>query len=140
MQEMNTKQREFILLRADGLSFDKIAKELKTSKPTLIQWSKLFDEEIKTVQFEAFLSIKESFSWNQKAKYKTLLKQMELVNKGITNADISQVNLKDLFTIKNNLVAQIESIEKRIDTDSKVVLTNEFGHKEQLRLNLYEAE
>lgn len=140
MQEMNTKQREFILLRADGLSFDKIAKELKTSKPTLIQWSKLFDEEIKTVQFEAFLSIKESFSWNQKAKYKTLLEQMELVNKGITNADISQVNLKDLFTIKNNLVAQIESIEKRIDTDSKVVLTNEFGHKEQLRLNLYEAE
>lgn len=35
--EMNSKQREFILFRADGISFDKIATKLKTSKPTLIQ-------------------------------------------------------------------------------------------------------
>lgn len=27
--EMNNKQREFILLRADGVSFDKIATQLK---------------------------------------------------------------------------------------------------------------
>ena len=52
--EMNAKQREFILLRADGLSYDKIASQLKTTKSTLIQWSKLFEDEIKDIQFEAF--------------------------------------------------------------------------------------
>ena len=29
--EMNAKQREFVLLRADGLSFDKLATKLKVS-------------------------------------------------------------------------------------------------------------
>ena len=45
--ELNNKQIEFITLRADGLSFDKIAKQLKISKATLIQWSKLFEDNIK---------------------------------------------------------------------------------------------
>ena len=31
--EMNNKQREFIILRADGISFDKIATQLKVSAP-----------------------------------------------------------------------------------------------------------
>ena len=54
--EMNKTQREFILLRADGISFDKIATQLKVSKATLIQWSKLFENEIKEIQFEAFMN------------------------------------------------------------------------------------
>ena len=45
--QLNNKQMEFITLRADGLSFDKIAKQLKISKATLIQWSKLFEDNIK---------------------------------------------------------------------------------------------
>ena len=45
--ELNSKQMEFVTLRADGLSFDKIAKQLKISKATLIQWSKLFEDNIK---------------------------------------------------------------------------------------------
>ena len=53
--EMNKTQREFILLRADGISFDKIATQLKVSKATLIQWSKLFENEIKENQFAAFM-------------------------------------------------------------------------------------
>ena len=44
--EMTNKQREFILLRADGLSFDKIATTLKVSKASLILWSKLLEEQI----------------------------------------------------------------------------------------------
>ena len=96
---MNSKQREFILLRADGISFDKIATQLKTSKPTLIQWSKLFDDEIEEVQFEAFIKIKEAYSWNKKEKYETLLKQLEKINDGIDKADLAATSIKDLFTI-----------------------------------------
>lgn len=137
---MNTKQREFILLRADGLSFDKIATKLKTTKGTLIQWSKLFADEIETVQFEAFLKIKEAHAYNQKSKYETLLKQLEKIDDGILGADIKKENLKDLFTIKNDILSSLENIEKRVSTDAKVTLTNEFGLKEQLRLKLSEAE
>ena len=52
---MTDKQNRFLTLRAEGKSYDAIAKELKKSKPTLMQWSKLFESEIKDLQFESFL-------------------------------------------------------------------------------------
>ncbi len=134
---MNTKQQTFITLRADGISFDKIATQLKTSKPTLIQWSKLFEDDIKDIQFEAFIQIKEAYSWNTKNKYKTLLTQLEKIDKGIINSDLSQTNIKDLFTIKNNIIFQLESIEKRVKTNPHVKITNELGYKEHLDLKQY---
>lgn len=39
---MNDKKKKFLLLRADGNSFDKIAKELKVTKKTLIQWNRIY--------------------------------------------------------------------------------------------------
>ncbi len=61
---MNNKQKQFIVLRADGISFDKIAEKLKTSKPTLIKWNKDFEDDIKDLQFEAFIQLKETFNHN----------------------------------------------------------------------------
>ena len=43
----NSIKEKFVLLRAEGLSFDKIAKKIKVSKPTLIEWQKDFRDEIK---------------------------------------------------------------------------------------------
>lgn len=137
---MNSKQREFILFRADGISFDKIATKLKTSKPTLIQWSKLFEDEIKDIQFEAFIKIKEAYSWNTKKKYETLLKQLDKIDDGIIKADLSQTSIKDLYTIKNNILFQLENIENRITTNPRITRTNELGYKEQLDLKLNEIE
>jgi len=137
---MDAKQREFILLRADGISYDKIALQIKTSKATLIQWSKLFEDEIKDIQFQSFLQIKETYSYSQKSKYETLLKQLNKIDDAILEADLTGTQIKDLFTIKNNISSQLEAIEKKISTDAKVTTTNEFGHKEHLRLKLNEVE
>ncbi len=137
---MTDKQNRFLTLRADGGTFDAIAKELQTSKPTLIQWSKLFENEIKDLQFESFLKIKEAYSWSVKAKYETLLKQLSKIDDAILKADLTSSNIKDLFTIKNSLLAQLESIEKKISVDAHVNKTDEYGIKENLRLKLNEAE
>ena len=137
---MNVKQKEFILFRANGLSYDKIAKELKTSKPTLIQWSKLFEEDIKALQFEAFIQIKEAYSWNTKKRYETLLKHLDKIDTGILDADLSTIQIKDLFTIKNDILLQIDMIEKRISTNSRVTREDAFGDKEQLDFKLNEVE
>ena len=104
MSAINTKQREFITLRADGLSFDKIATELKTGKATLIQWSKLFEEEIKELQFHAFVEIKEAYSWNTKKKYETLLKQLNKIDDAILEADLTGTTIKDLLSISRILI------------------------------------
>ncbi len=45
------KTREkFIELRAENVSFDKIAKQLKVSKSTLIMWARLYELDIKTYE------------------------------------------------------------------------------------------
>lgn len=137
---MTDKQNRFLTLRAEGKSYDAIAKELKKSKPTLMQWSKLFESEIKDLQFESFLQIKEAYSWSVKTKYEMILKQLSKIDDAILEADLSSSNIKDLFTIKNNLLFQLEAIEKKISVDAKVTQTNEFGMKETLRLKLSEAE
>ena len=39
-------KQDFIHLRAQGLSFEKISVEIGVSKPTLIKWNQEFSEEI----------------------------------------------------------------------------------------------
>lgn len=134
-----TKQNEFILLRASGTSFDNIAKSLKVSKKQLIQWSKLFEEDIKALQFEAFIQIKETYSYNQKSRYEMLLKQLDKIDNAILNTDYTKATPKELFTIKNEISYQLEKIEKTIKVNSNVVTTNELGYKEQLEFKLNEA-
>ena len=137
---MNDKQNRFLTLRAEGKTYDAIAKELQTSKPTLMQWSKLFENEIKDLQFESFLQIKEAYSWSVKTKYETTLKQLNKIDNAILNADLTSSNIKDLFTIKNSLLFQLEAIEKKISVDAKIKQTNDFGNVERLRLKLSDAE
>ena len=137
--EMNKTQREFILLRADGVSFDKIATQLKVSKATLIQWSKLFENEIKEIQFEAFIKIKELHSFNTQSRYKTLLEQLTIIDDGIENADFSKATIKDLYTVKNDILLQLDKIESKIKINARVTVTNEFGLTEKLELKLNEV-
>ena len=135
---MNTKQQKFIMLRADGISYDKIAKELQVSKPTLIQWSKLLEDNIKDLQFQSFIKIKEVYSHNSKNRYEILLKQLDKIDTAILGADLTTATIKDMFAIKNHLVVQIDQLEKSTTTNPNITTKNEFGYKEQLTLNLYE--
>ena len=137
--EMTAKQREFILLRADGLSFDKLATKLKASKSVLIQWSKLFEEQIKEIQFEAFVRIKELHSFNTQQRYNTLLEQLTIIDDGIKGSDLSKATIKDLFTIKNDILMQLDRIEAKIKTDPKIKVNNEFGFSEDLEFKLNEV-
>ena len=47
MAKDNETKDKFIEMRAKGLSYDKISKQLKVAKSTLISWSKEFELEIK---------------------------------------------------------------------------------------------
>ena len=137
--EMNKQQREFILLRADGVSFDKIAKQLKVSKVTLIQWSKLFEDNIKELQFLAMVEIKKRYSNTVAKRYETLLQQLDKIDNAILEADLSEESLKDLIQLQQHTYSQIESIEKRFKTKAYITNRNEFGMVENLELTLNEA-
>lgn len=108
---MNAKQKNFLLLRADDISLDKIAKEINVSKPTLIKWSKQFHNEINDLQFESLIAIKDEYSFSKKTQYKQLLAHLNKIDDGITNADLSKTSIKDLMYIRNNITTQLESLE-----------------------------
>ena len=109
---MNDKQKKFLILRAEGLSFDKIVKELSVSKPTLIQWGKLFKSDIQDLQFLELRDLKEKYRYDKKSQYEQLLKQLEKFNNGINEADLSEAKIKDLHSIRNDLLLKIEAIEQ----------------------------
>jgi len=136
--QQTAKHNQFIALRAEGVSFDKIATQLKVGKQTLIQWSKYFEDDIKALQFEAFIQIKEAYKHSQKARYETLLKQLQKLDEAILSADVASASIKDLFTIKTNLEYQIEKMEKTLKADTNITQTDEYGFKEKLYLNLNE--
>lgn len=126
-------------MRAEGLSFDKIAIELKTSKSTLIQWSRLFIDDIKDLEFLSMQRLKEEYSNNQVQKYKQLLEHLNKLDEGISKASFEDEKIKDLFTIRNNLAYQLESMEsKTVYKNTGLVKTCEFTQKKEnitLKLN-----
>ena len=139
MENKTPTQTKFILLRSDGISFDKIAKELKVSKVTLIQWSKLFEDNIKELQFLAMVEIKKQYSNTVAKRYETLLQQLDKIDNAILEADLLETPLKDLIQLQQHTYSQIESIEKRFKTKAYITNKNEFGMVENLELTLNEA-
>ncbi len=139
MENKTPTQTKFILLRSDGISFDKIAKELKVSKVTLIQWSKLFEDDIKELQFLAMVEIKKQYSNTVAKRYETLLQQLDKIDNAILEADLLETPLKDLIQLQQHTYSQIESIEKRFKTKAYITNRNEFGMVENLELTLNEA-
>lgn len=139
MSAITPKQQKFIVLRADGITFEKIAAEIGITKSTLIQWSKLFQDEINELQFHSFIAIKEAYSWNKREKYETLLKQLQKIDAGILDADVAGASIKDMFTIKNNIVSQLDIMERNIKTKANVITKDILGKDEMLEMKLSEA-
>lgn len=139
---MNDKQKKFLQLRASGMSFDKIAIELKTSKPTLIQWGRLFKDELNDMKFQSLATLKETYQYTTRAKYEQLLKHLSKIDEAIEGFDYTTATLKDLATVRNDIIAQLEKIEKQTSfIDTGLVTTCEYtGKKEAVTVKLNEIE
>lgn len=139
---MNDKQKKFLQLRASGMSFDKIAIELKTSKPTLIQWGRLFKDELNDMKFQSLATLKETYQYTTRAKYEQLLKHLSKIDEAIEGFDCTTATLKDLATVRNDIIAQLEKIEKQTSfIDTGLVTTCEYtGKKEAVTVKLNEIE
>ena len=136
---MTDKQKKFLLLRADDLSFDKIAKQLKVSKPTLIQWSKLFENEINDMRFQSLADLKEQFKYTKRAKYEQLLSHLNKIDEVIETLNLKETSFKDLMTIRNHLVLQLDTIERQTSfVNTGLVKETMFGEKENVSVKLDE--
>jgi DNA-binding XRE family transcriptional regulator len=136
MELLETKEK-FIELRAKGMSFDKIAKEIGKAKQTLIDWSKELQDEIanrKALELEALY---EKYYLLKENRLQTFGDMLTKIKKEIEQRDLSDVptdKLLDLLLkyenqVKDEVVeptykSSKEIEEERLDKKLLEELTN----------------
>ena len=137
---MTREHKDFITLRANGKTFDHIAKKLNKAKSTLIQWSKLYQDDINDMIFLSMQSLKEEYQHTQREKYKKLLEHLAKVDKAITEIDLSRATIKDLILVRNDIQNSLNDMEKSTRfKDTNLVEKNEFGADTILEVRLNET-
>jgi hypothetical protein len=99
MESIDVKEK-FIELRAQGYSFDKIAKELGKAKQTLVDWSRELQDEIanrKALELEALY---EKFYLLKEHRLKTFGGTLSKLQKEIESRNLSDVPTDKLLDLQ----------------------------------------
>ncbi len=114
MKEMQCKEK-FIELRSQGLSFEKISKEINVSKPTLIKWNQEYSQEISNLIFFHSEKLIEEFKLLRIHKIESLSRTLNRVLEEISKRNFENVSTKDLisiaFSLEDKLKESVSGIE-----------------------------
>ncbi|MCK2020682.1 hypothetical protein [Peribacillus frigoritolerans] len=110
----NETRQKFIELRAKGVSFSKIAKELNTAKSTLIAWSKEHLMEIDNLKAVELESLQEQFYMTKKARIELLGRQVERMKKELDKRDFSDVPSDKLLDALTKTLNRLKNDEIEI--------------------------
>jgi len=114
MKEQETKDK-FLQLRAEGVSYEKISKMIKVSKPTLIEWGKSNTnviEKLKAIRYEQIL---EKYKVTRENRIERIAKELQTVWKKYDEKDYKDLSKKDLLMI-------IDRLEKRLREETEDIL------------------
>ncbi len=110
-----TEKQKFIELRAKGLSFDKIAKELDICKPTLLKWSQDYKKEIANLfyfQFEAMIS---QFRLERTSRVESMAVILSKAIEELKSRSFDDLSAKELLSIiaqtGENLNAELSRVQ-----------------------------
>jgi replicative superfamily II helicase len=90
METVNVKQR-FVELRAKGYSYEKIAKELKKAKQTLIDWSIELQEEIANLKAMELEELYSKYFLLKENRLQTFGELLDKMKKEVITRDLSEV-------------------------------------------------
>lgn len=107
MREIKDKEK-FVELRAQGLSFDKIAKELKVAKQTLINWSKELELEITNLKALELEALYEKYYLSKQHRVTTFGDLLSKLREEISKRDLSEIPIDKLLTIYLNYDKQLK--------------------------------
>ncbi len=118
-----TQKNEFLSLRAQGLSFDKISEKLKIHKKTLIRWNKERTNEVNLLKESAFESMMESLQVSTKNRIKMLADELNKINDALTNRNYSNYRVTDLLGYKMKFLSELT----KFDSSFKSLLKENAG-------------
>jgi len=115
----NEEKQKFIELRASGLSFDKISKELDTSKVTLMKWEKEFTREIGELRYLEFEALRDKFLMNKKARLLNYGELLDKARKELTKRDFNEISAEKLVSIVSELERKFKDELQSVKCDSE---------------------
>ena len=104
---------EFIILRAQGWSFDRIAKKLKTAKQTLINWSGTYSVEISHLKALELEALQEEYFLTREGKIKLLGEAVKKLKTELDKRDLSDVPTAKLYELLDRYheLARTEAVD-----------------------------
>ena len=112
---------KFVELRAKGYSYDKIAEETGTSKPTLLKWSTEYSRQLKEAEHFEMNSLLSQYGIMRQSRvqaYSSMLgKALQELKKRAEETDYSEVPTDKLLRIALELERRVEreAEEKKFD-------------------------
>ncbi|MDP3066795.1 MAG: helix-turn-helix domain-containing protein [Methanobacteriaceae archaeon] len=135
MKDQKTKT-QFIELRAQGLSYKKIAKKLNVSKTTLIKWGKEFENEISNAKAIELETLYHKYYMVKEKRITLFGDLLETIREELESRDLSDIPTERLFNLmikySNYLKKEInelvfrEKMEKVDMMGGKYTIVNEW--------------
>ena len=116
MNKTIEEKQKFIQLRAQGLSFESIAKELSVSKPTLIKWNAELYGEVQEAQFYEQENLLENYKLMRKQRFELYCKLLSAALAELESRAAAG-KLQEVPTEK--LLSMAEQLEKRVQQDTQ---------------------
>ena len=116
MKDQKSKER-FVELRAEGLSFDKIAKMIKISKPTLINWNRELTKQIEEVKNIRYGEILEKYKVTKEKRIARLARALDQAWQAYDKKDYKNLSKRDLLLIINQLDKRLTDEIREIKDD-----------------------
>jgi transposase len=103
------QKSRFIHLRAKGLSYAKIAKELKVSTSTLTNWNQELLEEIAKAKATELEALQEEYFMLKEGRIKLLGGQLKTIQEEISGRDLSKVSTERLMELQLRYFGELKT-------------------------------
>jgi transposase len=132
MKDVETQQR-FVLMRAQGATYDRIAQELNVSKGTLVNWSRKFQFEIANQRAIELEALQEKLVGTREARLHALAEQLRQVDEELKKRNISDLPTSRLFALADSLRRQIlrETGQPSFQSPIEQIPADEFHEQKQ---------
>jgi hypothetical protein len=122
----------FIQYRIEGKSFDEIAKELKTSKHTLIEWNKkeIVRSQINEGKILKMNTLLKAYKFDLNSRVKTYLELSKKINDELLSRDLIEISTDVLLKMSianDNRIKEISSISYEVGKNEYIYNPKKFG-------------
>lgn len=132
------QQLRFIQLRAEGMSFAKIAQELNISKPTLLKWHVEMTKEIQQARFYAIEAVVEEYKLRKQHRIQELAALLTKAQAELQKRDFSELSTSDLLKVverlEEKLLKEIQSVSCETGETKEILLEDHF--KQEVRMHI----